>query len=146
MSPEFETRIALIEELEGCIALRARVFVKELGVPLELELDGEDSNSLHFLVIRQQAILGTARLRSIGDQARIERVAVERAWRGRGLGASLMKEIEAEAARRGFVLVSLHAQCAAEDFYLRLGYLPYGERFMDAGIPHRAMSKRLLTP
>ena len=37
----------------------------------------------------------------------------------------------------------LAAQTHAIGFYEALGYVPFGDEFMDAGIPHRNMSKRL---
>jgi len=47
----------------------------------------------------------------------------------------------AEAARRGLNEVALNAQTHALDFYLRHGFEPVGEVFMEAGIPHRAMRR-----
>jgi len=37
----------------------------------------------------------------------------------------------------------LHAQRSAERFYARLGYLPEGEPFEEAGIAHQEMRKSL---
>ena len=49
-----------------------------------------------------------------------------------------------EAARaRGERQIRLHAQRSAEAFYLRLGYLPCGEPFEEAGIPHIEMQRAL---
>jgi predicted GNAT family N-acyltransferase len=39
--------------------------------------------------------------------------------------------------------VTLHAQRSAEAFYTRLGYVPHGEPFEEAGIAHIEMQKKV---
>ncbi len=48
-------------------------------------------------------------------------------------------EFEAEAARRGYKRIYLHAREVALDFYLKLGYEIFGEEFVEVTIPHRHM-------
>ncbi len=49
-----------------------------------------------------------------------------------------------DAARdQGFRKAILHAQLHAEGFYLKCGYLPVGQVFEEAGIPHRLMEHLL---
>ncbi|RAQ30601.1 hypothetical protein DPQ25_03690 [Hydrogeniiclostridium mannosilyticum] len=45
---------------------------------------------------------------------------------------------------RGHRLLWLNARRTAEGFYLRLGYRRTGEEFLELGIPHIRMEKRLL--
>ena len=45
--------------------------------------------------------------------------------------------------RLRIVAVALHAQRSAEAFYTRLGYLPHGEPFEEAGIAHIEMRRKL---
>lgn len=66
-----------------------------------------------------------------------------KAARGLGVGVALVRAIEAEAGRLGLAAVDLGAQTHALGFYERLGYEAYGPEFQDAGIPHRAMRRRL---
>ena len=49
----------------------------------------------------------------------------------------------AEARRWGHLRVKLASQEEAVPFYQALGYRAFGERFMDAGIPHFWMDKAL---
>jgi predicted GNAT family N-acyltransferase len=42
--------------------------------------------------------------------------------------------------------VYLHAQVAAIPFYKRHGFTVNGEQFMDAGMPHQSMVRRLVNP
>ena len=87
--------------------------------------------------------VGTARLREVGGAAKAERVAVLEDARGRGVGRALMLALEAEADRMHATQVVLSAQEASIPFYSRLGYVPVGEPYDEAGIRHRRMCKSL---
>lgn len=120
--------------------IRRRVFIEEQGVPQDEEWDGRDDACTHFLALIDGTPVGTARLLPDGH---IGRVAVLAAHRGKGLGVALMEAAIAAARRQGFARVELAAQTRALTFYEHLGFLPEGETFMDAGIPHRNMARRL---
>ena len=70
-------------------------------------------------------------------------MAVHRTLRGGGHGEAVLRALEAAAAARGDREVTLHAQRSAEAFYARLGYVPYGEPFEEAGIAHIEMRRKL---
>jgi len=70
-------------------------------------------------------------------------MAVAAKWRGRGLGGRVLEALVAEARRQGFEAAVLNAQVQAEPFYAAHGFAAEGEVFMDAGIPHRTMRRRL---
>lgn len=132
------------EEREAVFALRMIVFVEEQQVPPEEELDAYDVTATHFLARDNAAneIIGTARLVDKGNgTAKIGRVAVRQDWRGQGIGAVLMREVERHARTVGFRRLILDAQCYAIPFYEKLGYEAEGEIFLDANIEHRFMSK-----
>jgi predicted GNAT family N-acyltransferase len=133
-----------LDRLPVCLGLRRQVFIDEQGVPEEEEVDGLDPLCAHFLAEHGGRPVGTARLWETPDgRAKAQRVAVLRDWRGQGVGAALMAALEAEARARGHAAVVLGAQLEAVPFYERLGYAPYGEVFLDAGIAHRMMRRGL---
>lgn len=126
---------------EDLLEIRFRVFVDEQGVPAELERDQHDPGALHLLASAAGQIpIATARMLRDGH---IGRMAVLPAWRRRGIGSALLRELVAIAQRQGMPQVHLHAQCQAEAFYRRLGFLAEGAVFDDAGIDHRRMCLRL---
>ncbi|MFJ5528480.1 GNAT family N-acetyltransferase [Streptomyces sp. NPDC093261] len=153
MTAAFEVRLAGDPaDREACFAVRKEVFVREQGVPEDIEYDAYDAEAVHVLAIRQDGVpLGTGRLlygeaaaaKNGGDASvgSLGRLAVTKEARGLGVGAALVRAIEDAARVRGLAAVDLHAQTHALGFYERLGYTAYGPEFPDAGIPHRAMRR-----
>lgn len=130
-------RVEWSRERETLRDIRLRVFVREQGVPEDLEWDGEDESAVHLLV-RDNAgrPLGTARLLPTGQ---IGRMAVLPDWRGRGIGMALLKGLLAIAAAEDYPRPFLKAQASALPFYRRAGFVAIGPEFHEAGIPHRKM-------
>jgi predicted GNAT family N-acyltransferase len=122
-------------------AVRESVFVREQGVPPDLEYDEADALSHHVLA-RGPAdeAIGTGRLLPDGH---IGRMAVVPAWRGKGVGRALLCRLLETARARGQDRLVLNAQTAATGFYRGFGFVPEGAEFMEAGIPHITMIRRL---
>jgi predicted GNAT family N-acyltransferase len=130
--------------LADAYALRQEVFTGEQGVDPAIDLDGRDELAEHAVVLDDEgAVVATARLLDLGGVAAIGRVAVRRSLRGTGVGIAVMRVLEERALERGLSVVELHAQRAAEGFYARIGYVPFGEEYLEAGIPHVSMRKVL---
>lgn len=126
------------EENEQAIrAVRDEVFVKEQGVPPELEHDARDKHCLHIVAFLDKQAVGTARLDSDG---RMGRMAVLAAHRRLGIGSLLVDTVHDTARKEGHESVWCHAQAHAIPFYERFGYEATGEEFIEADIPHRKMS------
>ena len=118
--------------------VRERVFIDEQRVPRELEWDESDEASEHAVACDAEgSAIGTARLLPDG---KLGRMAVLRAWRGRGVGAALLTALLARARERGIARVTLHAQTHAAGFYRRFGFSERGGEFLEAGIPHVEMT------
>ena len=84
-----------------------------------------------------------ATLRAKTGEARIGRMAVDKAWRRRGIGSSILRTLEEEEARRGMAEAVLHAQTYVKDFYASHGYVEEGDVFLEVEIEHVQMRKRL---
>lgn len=119
--------------------LRERVFVIEQGVPADMELDAFDAASCHALATSASGdVIGTGRLLPDGH---IGRMAVDAAWRCRGVGGQMLEALVAEGFRRGMGTLVLNAQVGAIDFYRRHGFAAEGDVFMEAGIAHQTMRR-----
>ena len=130
-------------EVDAALALRHEVFVVEQQVPLAEELDGRDDEALHLVAVEDGAVVATCRLVRDGDTVKLGRMAVAPRARRRGLASRLLEEADAQAAALGARRIALAAQTGALALYERAGYAGYGERFLDAGIEHLMMDKRV---
>jgi len=117
-------------------SVRTRVFVEEQNVPLNLEWDGLDAECIHMLAFAGDEPVGTGRLTPDGH---VGRMAVLADWRGRGVGAQLLRSLMEAGKARGDRSCVLNAQVTAIGFYERFGFRAEGETFLDAGIVHRRM-------
>lgn len=135
------------EELNLGFALRIEVFVREQNVPVELELDDKDHsmNTVHIGYFNSDKLIGVARLIDMDkDVIHIGRVAIDREYRGRGIGHELIIGCEniAKQILQKEVIIELSAQIQAEKFYESLGYNRVNDKiYLDAGIEHVDMRK-----
>ncbi len=130
-------------EVEAALALRYRVFCEEQGVSLPADRDGRDPDALHIVALDDGRVVGTCRLLFGDDVARLGRMAVEQALRGAGVGAAILGEADRASRDAGATRIRLHAQTAARSLYERAGFQIRGEEFLEEGIPHVTMEKRL---
>lgn len=132
-------RVATKKELAQAFAIRIAVFVKEQGVPSEIELDEDDSRAIHLLATLEARAVGTARVVWHRGAAKIGRMAVLKSYRRRGVGRQLLTRALAAARRLKARRIYLHAQVAVSGFYERLNFRATGAIFDEAGIAHRKM-------
>ncbi len=136
--------IVTAEDRDRAYALRAAVFVDEQGVDHAVEQDGLDEAARHFGVVVNDGVretfVGTCRVRLMGSAAKVERVAVDKAYRKLGIGRVLMRYILGEFSKGGDIrLFKLSAQSFAVPFYEKLGFKARGGEYIEAGMPHYDM-------
>ncbi|MGF1447106.1 MAG: GNAT family N-acetyltransferase [Pikeienuella sp.] len=127
-------------DIAQCLEIRRIVFIEEQGVDPALEIDGKDGLCRHWIAEQRGRAVATARALIEEGRAKIQRVAVLAGARGTGLGRQLMETVLADLrADPAVSAIWLESQVQALPFYERLGFVAYGARFLDAGIPHRRM-------
>jgi predicted GNAT family N-acyltransferase len=131
------------EELSAALDLRERVFCGEQGVSVGADRDGRDPEATHIVALDDGRVIGTCRLVFRGDVARLGRLAVEPDRRGNGVAGAILREADRAARRAGASSISLHAQTYARALYLNEGYAERGATFVEEGIEHVSMEKRL---
>ena len=140
---ETETRIELLpweKARDHAAPIRFTVFVEEQGVPRDIELDAMDTQCLHAICFHGDQAVGTGRLLPDGH---IGRMAVLKEWRGRGIGGFILNTLVEKARERGDREVVLSAQLHATAFYRAHGFVEEGVQYLEAGIPHQDMLRRL---
>lgn len=143
MSSNLEIRRAKTkEDYARCIQIRTQVFVIDQGVPADREVDTNENDSIHILVLKDSQAIGAGRWRiSDQDTAKIERMAILESARGQKIGAQMLEFIledikQSEKAQK----IILGSQDHAIPFYERYGFTVFGEGYMDGGtIPHHDM-------
>jgi ElaA protein len=131
-------------ELYAMLKMRVDVFVVEQHCAYP-ELDGNDPAALHLRLLDGDALLACARLwrPKPEDMARIGRVAVSPAHRGRRLGEALMREAIAECGRLfPGEPIALSAQSHLQTFYAGFGFTPVSDEYLEDDIPHVDMVRR----
>ena len=118
--------------------IRLEVFVKEQG--FEEEFDDIDETAAHIVLFDGTHPVGVCRIFTDPWSGRI---MIGRAFRGRGLGADIIKAAEKYAAESGINKIWIHSQEQAAGFYSTLGYKDIGIHDVEEGCPHILMKKVL---
>jgi len=121
--------------------IRRKVFIEEQNVPEALEWDEFDNTATHVLVSTDNDTpIATGRIKADGH---IGRMAVLKQYRNQGLGSGILLTLLNTAMQNKLNTVYLHAQVTAIAFYEKHGFTCSSEEFLDAGIPHKSMIKKL---
>ena len=135
------------EELEKAFGLRKEVFVKEQNVSEADEYDEFDSTANHFLALDDKGnALGTARWRTTEKGIKLERFAVKKDYRSKGVGSMLLESVLediVQSKEAADLHIYLHAQISALPLYEKFGFKKEGDKFEECGIKHYKMTKSL---
>ncbi|MBM64623.1 MAG: GNAT family N-acetyltransferase [Myxococcales bacterium] len=102
-----------------------------------------ERESLHFVAVDGDRLVGCVLFHPRGRSGRLYQMAVAADCQGQGLGRALVRGLEEALVEKGIVEVVLHARVTAAPFYTRLGYTASSEDYLELGIPHREMKRRL---
>lgn len=141
-------RLRWIEHLSPdyalAVALRSDILRKPLGLEFTETQLASESTSFHLTAWEGDMLRGTLLLTPLeAGSIQMRQVAVDDRKQGLGIGRLMVAESEAEAARRGFTRMMLHARDSAVGFYTKLGYERVGDEFIEVGVRHQEMEKYL---
>ena len=131
------------KEMTDAFSVRKAVFVGEPKVPEAEEIDHLEKESAHFILYADGQPAGAGRFRIVENLGKVERICVLQSQRGTGAGTAIMTSIEQYAKTQGITVLKLNAQTHAIPFYNKLGYEVVSDEFLDAGIPHKTMNKKI---
>lgn len=132
------------KDMLSCLELRRTVFIEEQNVPENEEVDGDDPDCDHILLTISDIPVGAARLKYYDDFVKVQRVCVLKNYRGQGIGSNIInfiiRHVEKNDIRSS---VRLGSQIHALEFYKGLGFIEFGEEYLDAGILHKDMEYKI---
>ncbi len=134
------------QDLDAGYALRRSVFEMEQNIPRPLDRDPYDYSADHVVAYDERGhCVGTGRIvRLDARTAQVGRMAVAADERKKGIGALVLEALERMATLRGLSEIAVHSQLPSESFYRNRGYIREGEPFLDQGVPHVLMRKKLI--
>ena len=134
------------EELYQILRLRSEVFVLEQDCIYQ-DIDNKDQNAIHLYYVDNDEIVAYTRIFKAGhyyENPSIGRVVVSKKERGKDLGKKIMIDsIEYIKQNIKGEKIELSAQKYLDKFYRDLGFYKIGEDYLEDGIPHQRMIKKI---
>ncbi|MDA9555794.1 GNAT family N-acetyltransferase [Pelobium sp.] len=137
MSPIEVRKVTDPKELDKVFKIRTVVFVEEQNCPPELEWENEEV-SHHFLATIDGEPAGACRWRQTDKGFKLERFAVLKQFRGKGIAQKMVQTIINDLPENANY-VYLHAQIDAMPLYKKFNFIAEGPQFEEAGIQHFKM-------
>jgi predicted GNAT family N-acyltransferase len=141
MIPMLEIRRFTSQEkdlAEMAFRIRREVFVGEQQVDPAKEYDGFEDSAVHFLAFDNGVPVAAARWRHTDKGIKLERFAVLKQYRSKGVGAAVLQKV-LEDVKPYNKEIYLHSQLSAVPFYQKWGFSKVGDMFYEADIQHFVM-------
>ena len=111
------------DEFQRYFLFRWEQLRKPWGQPIGSEQDEFESISHHVMAMEEDLIIGVGRIHALDSQtAQIRYMAVDPAYQCRGIGASILHQLESQASTWQCHRILLHARENALSFYAANGY------------------------
>lgn len=115
--------IATQQEKEKALHLRQKYFFDRHGIQDPYLWTFDHKDHLHFVLYKEQEIVGYIHLQLWPEQrAAIRIIVIDEPYRCQGLGKQLLSHCEHDLERRGIQLLQTESNGDAYAFYKRLGY------------------------
>ncbi|MDH3278747.1 MAG: GNAT family N-acetyltransferase [Nitrosopumilus sp.] len=119
--------------------IRTMIFNKELRISLNDIFDDDDQKLEQFLIMKNNYIIGTFRLRTENNSYKIERMGILQGFRSKGFGKIALEEIIMYSKKMNKPKIILDSIYTMRDFYAKSGFIQIGNVYSKVGIPHVKM-------
>jgi len=131
-------------EYQKMVNLRYQILRQPLGLSFSDEELARENEDLLIAAFDDEDMLGCCVLSEVGNSTlRVRQMAVQNNLQGKGIGASIMSFAENLARDKGYKSLMMHARNTAIGFYEKFGFATVGDEFIEVGVPHHAMEKKL---
>jgi len=126
------------------VTLRDKILRKPLGLSFsEKDLAIDKDETIIGLFVNYLCV-GCVQMRQVSkNEVKLRQMAVDNSFQGKGLGIKILQYAEGIALSKHYKIISLHARKTAVGFYKNLGFSVVGNTFLEVGIPHFLMQKKL---
>ena len=119
--------------------IRTKIFHDELGLSYLDIFDGDDDYLEQFLILDAKQVVGTFRLRDLGNSYKIERMGILSEYRLNGLGKLSLDEIKTYSKKMNKSKIILDSIYSVSKFYTNSGFTQIGDVYSKVDIPHVKM-------
>ena len=137
------------QDWQSYFALRWRLLRAPWQQPKGSEQDELEQSAYHVMAKTAEGkTVGVGRIHyNTTDEWQIRYMAVDEAYRGKGIGAMILQQLESYARSKAGKRITLNARESAIEFYLRNNYLVCGDApILFGAIKHKRMRKILINP
>ncbi|MGN6515271.1 MAG: GNAT family N-acetyltransferase [Rhizomicrobium sp.] len=110
------------EHMQQVVAIRGAVFMSEQDCPYEEEFDGNDYCATHIVGTVDGKPAAVMRIRYFAGFAKLERLAVLKAYRGGAVARAVVEAAFEMCRRKGYVRVYGHSQARLVGFWEKFGF------------------------
>lgn len=129
--------VSSFDEFIDAIRIRVDVFIKEQGFEPGWEPDEEDKTAKQYIAYAGKEIVATARVRETKEgEFKIERMAIKKEYRGKGIGEGLVDHIINELKKTKPKRIWLQSQEKVKGFYEKVGFKTISEPIDRWGVFH----------
>ncbi len=116
--------------------IRIKIFNEELGLSNSDIFDDDDMKIDQFLIICDGFIIGSFRLRDVGNSHKIERIGISSKYRSKGYGKLSLDEIKSYSKKANKSKIILDSMYDVRNFYAKSGFVEFGDVYCKVRIPH----------
>jgi len=120
-------------------AIRTAVFTYEQGISEEIDHDLFDKISDHVILYEDNLAVGTGRIIFKDSTWLIGRIAVLKSHRGKHYGDLIVRKLVDCGLKKGYNQIVVHSQVQVLEFYRKIGFVEFGDIYLEAGIEHKSM-------
>jgi predicted GNAT family N-acyltransferase len=134
------------EEHKATIALRNKILRDPIGLVFSEQDLKDEENAYHVGCFSWKSgeLMGCCFLTPHTDiTIKLRQMAVDSSYQHMGIGGKVITFAEELAKEKGFEYVYLHARKEAVGFYQKYGYTLESDEFIEVGIPHFEMIKKI---
>jgi len=131
-------------EYHEMLALRYKILREPLGLNFSEEDLQREKDDIFIACSENERIIGCCILTRLSSETvKLRQMAVDYHDQGKNIGTKIVRFAEQYAVEHGYTTIKLNARKTVSSFYAKCGYAIFGDEFLEIGIPHFLMYKKL---